>query len=438
MNCRYYQELLTDLLAGKLTPAQQQQLERHLAECPACAAECRSAREALDAVTPHIDATPPAGFESRLLETVRRAAPAPERLASQRRRRRLIRSAAGIFSAAALLAIALMTGLNTPVRAARSCFRQAIVSMSGLKSLDMELQVRTRAGDNFGYIDPDLDFVPHTLRVVFTPGLMWRIEKPGRTAVYDGMRIHQWMNFGDGTVQDGNPGFLEDLTSFIDPRILMLREQELTTSTDGSVYTVTRNAQTIRLTVTAPAQGDYEQSDYALNSSITESDNRREYTFDADNGQLLGARVTVITDRGERPVLEMTKIVYDAPVDTAALTALPEGIAWNDLRRPLSGTRLAGVRAREAAELILRAMNGWDTEVLNEALRFFGPNGCELVRGIYEGVIPSEIGEPVRSGEYPGQFVPCKLLMRDGSVREIMLALRNDNAEGCWVVDGGI
>ena len=60
------------------------------------------------------------------------------------------------------------------------------------------------------------------------------------------------------------------------------------------------------------------------------------------------------------------------------------------------------------------------------------------MRGIYEGVIPSEIGEPVRSGEYPGQFVPCKLLMRDGSVREIMLALRNDNAEGCWVVDGGI
>lgn len=438
MNCRYYQELLTDLLAGELTPAQQQQLERHLAECPACAAECRSAREALDAVTPHIDTALPAGFESRLLEAVRRAAPAPERLASQRRRRRLIRSAAGIFSAAALLAVALMTGLNTPVRAARSCFRQAIVSMSGLKSLDMELQVRTRVGDNFGYIDPDLDFVPHTLRVVFTPGLMWRIEKPGRTAVYDGMQIHQWMDFGDGTVQNGNPGFLEDLTSFIDPRILMLREQELATSTDGAVYTVTRNAQTIRLTVTAPAQGDYEQSDYALNSSITESDNCREYTFDADNGQLLGARVTVITDRGERPVLEMTKIVYDAPVDTAALTALPEGIAWNDLRRPLSGTRLAGIGAREAAELILRAMNGWDTEVLNEALRFFGPNGCELVRGIYEGVTPSEIGEPVRSGEYPGQFIPCKLLMRDGSVREIMLALRNDNAEGCWVVDGGI
>lgn len=86
MNCRYYQELLTDLLAGELTPAQQQQLERHLAECPACAAECRSAREALDAVTPHIDTALPAGFESRLLEAVRRAAPAPERLASQRRR----------------------------------------------------------------------------------------------------------------------------------------------------------------------------------------------------------------------------------------------------------------------------------------------------------------------------------------------------------------
>lgn len=103
----------------------------------------RSAREALDAVTPHIDATPPAGLKvapagnrppggARSNEISRRSAAADV----------FIRSAAGIFSAAACSRL-LMMG-STPVRAARSCFRQAIVSMSGLKSLDMERQVRTR------------------------------------------------------------------------------------------------------------------------------------------------------------------------------------------------------------------------------------------------------------------------------------------------------
>lgn len=436
MNCRYYQDLLTDLLAGELSPAQKQQLERHLAECPACAAEYLSVRETFDAVTPRIDAVPPVGFETRVMAAAREAVSASERLAC--RRRRLVRCAAAIFSAAALLVIALVAGFNTPVRAARNCFRQAIVSMDGLQSLDMELQIRTRAEDNFGYLDPDLDFVDHTLRVVFTPALMWRIEKPGRKAVYDGSRIYQWGNYGDGNIQNGNPGFLEDLTPLIDPRMLMLREQELATSTDGAVYSVVRSGRTVRLSVTAPAQGDFGQSDYLLNTSITESSNRREYTFDADNGRLLGARVTVMTDRGERRVLEVAKIVYDRPVDTAALTALPEGIAWNDLRRASDGTCLTGIGAREAAESILRAMARWDREILDEALRLFGSTTYERLRETYAGAVPVKISQPVRSGKYSGQLVPCKLLMRNGNTRELMLALRNDNSEGCWVVDGGI
>lgn len=437
MNCRYYQDFLTDLLAGEISPVQQQQLERHLAECPACAAEYRRVRETLEAVTPRIDAVPPAGFQTRVMEAAREAVSASGQLAC-RRRRRLVRCAAGVFSAAALLAIALTTGLNTPVRAARNCFRQAIVSMDGLQSLDMELKIRTRAEDNFGYIDPDLDFVDHTLRVVFTPALMWRIEKPGRKAVYDGAHIYQWGNYGEGSIQNGNPDFLEDLTPLIDPRMLMLREQELAASTDGAVYSVVRNGQTVRLSVTAPAQGDYGQSDYLLNTSITESNNRREYTFDADNGRLLGVRVTVMTDRGERRVLEAAKIVYDRPVDASALTALPEGIAWNDLRRPTAGTGLTGIGAREAAESILRAMTRWDREILDEALRLFGSTTYERLRETYAGAVPVEISQPVRSGKYPGQLISCQLRMRDGSVRELMLALRNDNSEGRWVVDGGI
>lgn len=439
MNCSHFQAHLTDLLAGELTSAAQRQLERHLSECPACAAEYRDAREALDAVTPRVEAGPAAELSVRILRSARHALSDREQSVPHRGPRRFIRITAGALTAAALLAVVLTTGFNTPARAARNCFYEAVVSMSDLRSLRIEMLIRTLPQDNFSYTNPDLDFVPHTLQVVYAPALMWRIEKPGRKALYDGKQIYQWqINSGDGTIQYGNPEFLEDLTLFIDPRMLMLREQELTRTTDGAAYTVERSDSAIRLTVTAPAQGDYSKSDYARNSSISESNTRREYTFDPDNGQLLTARITVLGDRGERTLLDLTKITYDPPVDTAAMTALPEGIAWNDLRTPQTGTHLTGIGAKQAATTILDALRDRDTGILDEALRFYGPNERKALRDRYAGAVTSSVAEPVQSGEYPGWFIPCKLLLRNGKFVKIMLALRNDNPQGAWVVDGGI
>lgn len=42
------------------------------------------------------------------------------------------------------------------------------------------------------------------------------------------------------------------------------------------------------------------------------------------------------------------------------------------------------------------------------------------------------------SGAYPGYFVPCRLLKRSGEEVEINLALRNDNPNQVWLVDGGL
>lgn len=49
-----------------------------------------------------------------------------------------------------------------------------------------------------------------------------------------------------------------------------------------------------------------------------------------------------------------------------------------------------------------------------------------------------ECSAPVRSGNYPGLFIPCRLQMADGSTEELHLALRNDNPQRSWVVDGGL
>ena len=61
MTCRRFREQLDELLAGTLSDAERRSMEEHAAACEACAAALRDARRALDAATPHIEITPPAG-----------------------------------------------------------------------------------------------------------------------------------------------------------------------------------------------------------------------------------------------------------------------------------------------------------------------------------------------------------------------------------------
>jgi RNA polymerase sigma-70 factor (ECF subfamily) len=47
------------------------------------------------------------------------------------------------------------------------------------------------------------------------------------------------------------------------------------------------------------------------------------------------------------------------------------------------------------------------------------------------------IGEPFQSGIYRGYFVPYQIRMRNGYVKSHNLAVRNDNPNGRWMVEGG-
>ena len=127
MDCRLFLEQLDELLAGELPVALRRRMEAHAAECPACAEALRSARRALETVTPQHDIPVPEGLENRLMDTLRRqaaaqsAAPTPQTApAAPRRsaRRRWIGILSGALSAAAVIAVALTVGLNTPARAA--------------------------------------------------------------------------------------------------------------------------------------------------------------------------------------------------------------------------------------------------------------------------------------------------------------------------------
>lgn len=438
MNCQEFHKMIPDLLAGTLSPEELTTAREHLTSCPACAEALRTARETLRSVTPRFEPSVPEGLEARLLDAVHRRATVsktPER----RPRRRLVSLLSGVVSAAAVVIVVLTFGLNTPARAARNRLTQAIASMEGLRSIRIELRIRTSEQENFDYIDPHREFIPHTLEAIYSPRLLWRVEKPGRKALYDGEHTYLWFDsLNDGLIQPYAPDAIGMLNLLIDPSQLLELERQLTRAHTGARYELRREAEVLYLTVISPAQGDFSQSDHERNTSIIESNTRREYRFDALNGRLLGARVTLLAEEGERALLEIDRITYDAPLDTATLTVLPEGINWTDQTRNTPSPRLTGIDAKEAARLILAAFATWDNEILDEALRSYGAHARELLQSRYAGATVERLSEPVRSGKYPGWFIPCTLRMGDGSRERIRLALRNDNSAGSWVVDGGL
>ena len=467
MTCRRFSELLDELLAGTLSDASRRSMEEHAAACDSCATTLRDAQRALDAVTPHIDIALPEGFRERLVEAARRRlaeqggepgqaasaisgpaaaadrnkAAAPGQPRHRRPARRIIRLLSGAMAAAVLVIAALTLGLNTPARAARNNFAQAVVAMEGVRSIRIELRIRTDEDEHFDYTNPLDEPVPHTLETIYTPQLLWRIEKPGRKALYDGRHTYLWFDaLAEGEILPYSPGVAGMLYLLIDPGQLLSFEEQLTRSHDGSRYTLHREGDTLRLTVHSPAQGDFSQSGYMRNASVAESDTRREYRFDAASGRLLGGSITFLSADGrERTLLEIDRIEYDAPLDAAELTALPEGITWRDQSQTeATASRLAGIDAAEAARLILDAFATWDSAILDEALSEYGARARVLLRSRYAGATVVECSAPVRSGTYPGLFVPCRLRMADGTTEKLHLALRNDNAQQRWVVDGGL
>lgn len=445
IDCRLFHEQLDDLLAGELSAEARRGMERHIAECSACAATYGEARRALDAVTPQVAVPVPEGLERRILDAVRRQAAAQQTSTPQTSaprsayRRRVFGILSGVLSAAALIAVALTVGLNTPARAARNNFSRAIASMEKVRSIRIEMRIRTTPDENFDYTNPLEEFVPHTLEAIYTPELLWRVEKPGRKALCDGRRTYLWFDsLSDGMILPVSSGTLGMLNLLIDPSKLLTIEQQFTRTHDGTHYDLRREAAVLHLTVSSPAQGEFSQSDYMRNTSILESDTRREYRFDAASGQLLGARVVFLAGEQERTLLEIDRIEYDAPIDAAHLTTRPEGINWADHTQTTDSGCLAGIGVEQAGRLILGAFATWDNRILDEALRYYGANAREILKSRYAGATVEELSAPVRSGEYAGCFIPCKLRMADGTTEKIHLALRNDNPEGRWVIDGGL
>jgi len=117
------------------------------------------------------------------------------------------------------------------------------------------------------------------------------------------------------------------------------------------------------------------------------------------------------------------------------LTIVPSNVIWGVHAVNIKPVPAEINRPNEAESYFfdVLAHEDWDalmqvlpvSRVSDEIKRDFG--GLEVV----------PIGEPFRSGFYPGYFVPYEVRLRDGATKKWKLAVRNDNPSSHRVVDGG-
>ena len=351
-----------------------------------------------------------------------------------------------VASVAAIIVFAVFTGLQltqTPVvSAAEDVFAQAANAVKNLKSVYIKANVRTIANDNFELIGVGYEFVTNELWKQFNDDgtTCWRAEKSGRVVVYDANLTtllikpnHSGAKFdGNG---DGLVGWLLGLTDIgkvLDKQIESAKKYkwdlQLTHEKDDAAN------ETLVVTVEAKAIGDF-TNDYMKNSSISESNSKRIYYFDPETKRLEGLEVYIHTDTGDVLVLEIVDIQYDLPLPESLFTLeLPEDMAcYKEPEKLDDNSQQMG--PEEVAKAFFQACGdeNWD-----ELLKYWPMTKIDQkIKDYLGGLEIISFGKPFKSGLYRGWFVPYEIKFKNGDVKKMNLAVRNDNKAKRFVVDGG-
>lgn len=402
----------------------------------------KQSEQIIDMLTPKVEVKPSADLRSRILRTAEQQA---EQRTEQPRRRTPLYWLGTIASAAAVVAIAITLTLNTPAYAARRYFSEALTVAEDIRTMVMQLSVRTEKDEPIDYIHPSHDFIPATIKVIYDEPMLWSIEKKdGRTVLFKGgNQLHEWLNGGDNGVgwakyYDGYPN--GDLAVFLDPRLLLEAELRTAERNRGTKYATYDNGETVVVSVTTIAQGDFSESEYMLNTSILEANTIREYTFAKSTGELLKLRIDFIIDSQPLTVIESEVIRYNKPMSAEDLynEALFESVSFQttDIEGAESSP-LVCHSADEAAKIILDAMGDWNTEILSTAMCYYR-DFMPTLEAKYKGLKVKSVKKAVKSGLYPGRFVECQVILANGEKERLVLALRNDNSSHIWLLDGGL
>lgn len=422
MNCNDFKEKVVDLFDKDIDMQAQAQLREHMANCHDCKAYYDELCKTFNILQP--------------LDTVN--------IRKTKITHRLWRYAAAV----AIFLFGFVIGWNhlfsTPAVAddAKLTFlQQSIQSVQNVGSFQMEVYARTTQQENFATFDPAMPFVKIDIKLLRQNDfLFYRVEKAnGRTVVSDGRNQYMWIPNVLYLKGSQESDFLEHFANLIFPeRLLTIQKSAIKLSNENKMTQVESDS-TIVLTV----DGVEKNSDLRQLFETGKMDDCRlivENTFTKNDGLLRFVKLWVIKDGKKILLLHIDNIRYNVMLNKGEITRLPTA-EWTDIteQRATSSNRLKQLQnetPQQAAKRILNAIIADKDSQAAEALIYYKSILPQLIHKL-KGCKVSAF-ETRKDSSYVGVYVFYTLTTPEGNREKRHIAIRNDNEQHIWIVDGGL
>ena len=451
MNCKEFKDRIVDLFDSDM---ENQNLLDHIESCDECRKYYEEWIETINVLTP---SHAPSLSDDILLKLV-----TPEhspvlteniaekaRIKSESRKNRIFRSwrqvAAAMFIFLLGLGIGLSNFFSSSAVASDAIYLldRSLTSIRNVGNFSMDLRVRTYSNENFHYISSDAPFIEHYLDVAHINGqTIWRLEKKGgRTLVCNGQKQFLWNeHYPKATIHPLTYNIGAGFMPLINPDILFEYEKKMIEKSSSDSYTVKNTDSTTILTIHATHKGAPHPllwKDHAMD----DSDNIREYVFDKRSGLLKQVHYWILINNRKILILESEHILYNNHANLSDITRIPtQGYEWIDRTNDISidSKRLAFLQQespQEASVRILSAIFTENTQDAKEALIYYDTS--DLIKSWKSYRLISCV-QTLHSDGYQGIYVIAEVYTPKNKKETIMLALRNDNPDNIWMVDGGL
>lgn len=422
MNCNDFKEKVVDLFDKDIDMQAQAQLREHMANCHDCKAYYDELRKTFNILQP--------------LDTAN--------IRKTKITHRLWRYAVAV----AIFLFGFVIGWNhlfsTPAVAddAKLTFlQQSIQSVQNVGSFQMEVYARTTQQENFATFDPAMPFVKINIKLLRQNDfLFYRVEKAnGRTVVSDGRNQYMWIPNVLYLKGSQESDFLEHFANLIFPeRLLTIQKSAIKLSNENKMTQVESDS-TIVLTV----DGVEKNSDLRQLFETGKMDDYRlivENTFTKNDGLLRFVKLWVIKDGKKILLLHIDNIRYNVMLKKGEITRLPTA-EWTDIteQRATSSNRLKQLQnetPQQAAKRILNAIIADKDSQAAEALIYYKSILPQLIHKL-KGCKVSAF-ETRKDSSYVGVYVFYTLTTPEGNREKRHIAIRNDNEQHIWIVDGGL
>ena len=357
-----------------------------------------------------------------------------------------------IAAVVALFLAGVGVGLNNffsapaeAVSASPFTLAMAMENVRNVGNFSFELYARTLPEDNFSTFRPEVGFVRISLQLVCQSGKrFWRIGKPdGRNIVFDGMAQYSWISGVRYVKLPPTANTLEEFSVFLDPSRFL----------DMQMEAVKKNAAQTRLVETDTTYIITTLGQRRGNNLLPLLDNQPvkmdkyelENVFSKSDGLLRQVRMWVEVDGEKTLVLKSGQMVYNVAIDKTDLLRLPDtgDFVWrsgDDGVKVTDANRLAFLQketATDAARRLMTALVDGELEKVAEMLDMDKPE-MEDLAGCFRGCKVSDFSAPKKVEDYAGVYVFYHITFPDGAERTSHLALRSDNDQRIWMVDGGL